>query len=210
MELLLLNGLDQRLLPPILPTLYNYFLHASNAPPDTILPTTFAKRSYPGLFCQFLTELSLLDYGLTVHYRPSELAFSQVLFYRLQIQNLDVTSKKNSPPPPSLDVYRAKSNAASRHIEDILQNGVFSNRLKYLARASRCSKGNMQQIMLGYVRLWRGVCRSNGTSASGLRGKFFECPALLREFQGWSALCSRVPCEQDILAIFKTQYNYEV
>jgi len=239
MEVLLLKTLQQRLLPPILPTFYNYFLHATHAPSDIILPNSITQRSYPGLFCQFLTELSLLDYGISIHYRPSEVALAQVLLFRLQIQNISKSPQQSRKPqpltthnpaslstakkvPPStvagtlLDVYRGRSEAALRHINAILSDGVFSSRLKYLARASRCSKGNVQTIMLGFIRMWRGFYKSNsdkrgrGSAAQGLWCKFLQSKSVVSEFEGLYELCTSVPVEHDVLRIFKTKYNYEV
>lgn len=226
MECLLLRELDCRLLAPISSTFSDYFLHTTAAPQDIVLPKDIKQRSYSGIFCQFLTELALLDYALSVNYRPSELALAQTLFYRLQITRINddfnpsPSSENKSPPLPpkkgsfhakqtaALGVYRMRSTQSSRQIDDILQHGIFSKRLKYLARATRCSKSNTQSVMLGYIRLWRAVCGAGQTQCSGLRNKYLG-KLVNAEFQGLKELIWRVPEERDILKIFKTKYNFE-
>jgi len=177
-ERILLNSLDFKLLPIIPTYFYQYFLSISGGSED----------SYSPLFCQFLTELCLLDYNISIDFLPSEVALSIVLLLRINIKY-------------HVSQLTLLQNISHRLLRSIKNDGVLcESLLNYLIENPK----RILRLTLGMTRLWRGLVF--GKRLEALLSKYCG-RGTLTVFPGFDELCKHVPDDKEILKHLQLKYE---
>ena len=161
MEILVLEALEFNMYPPVHSNFYNYFLDKfCNAQPDidyTALDRSrkaLSKRSYSALICQFITEMTLLDYRLSTQYMPSQIALSAVIISRVMLNKMI----KKDNLPEELKKSHLLASIDQREpglIESVKKEGVLTRELRVLVEEIGVEQ--MKICIVGMITLWRSI-----------------------------------------------------
>lgn len=205
MELILLQNLQFDLYPPVPASFFSHYLTLSSAAPDIDATPQDTKalplRTYSSLFCHFLTELTTLDYRLSVSWLISQISLCTVLLLRLIIKQL----LENKPffggdiLGHLVEHFLTKEQSL---VEDVKCYGVLSPELKLcMKQKDTSSNSEVINTMLGIRTLWRGVITQdpNRNDACMAVLEKFNRDTMLEIFPDLSYLCQRcIPSNQDI------------
>lgn len=162
MEILVLEALEFNMYPPVHSNFYNYFLDKfCNATPDidyTALDRSrkaLAKRSYSALICQFITEMTLLDYRLSIQFSPSQISLSAVIISRIMLKNM--MEGKNLPSElQKSNILKEISIREEGLLNSIKKEGALNKELRSLVE-SDIGMEQMRICMVGMITLWRSI-----------------------------------------------------
>ena len=162
MEILVLEALEFNMYPPVHSNFYNYFLDKfCNASPDIDYTAVdrsrkaLAKRSYSALICQFITEMTLLDYRLSIQFSPSQISLSAVIISRIMLKNM--MEGKNLPSElQKSNILKEINNREDGLLNSIKTEGALNRELKNLIEHDMGME-QMRICMVGMITLWRSI-----------------------------------------------------
>jgi len=165
MELMLLESLKFDLYPPTSSQFTNFYLHLSQSKPDCDVTSRslklITKRTYSSIFCELLSDMSLLDYRLSVCWKNSNSSFGIVVIYRLILSNLlNLANKRENPyahfkvdPKNYLKEIQTKE---PELLYNVQSQGVFNPQLTHIAK-TEFHHNNLRDCIIGILTLWRSV-----------------------------------------------------
>lgn len=202
MEIYILDALNFDLYPASPCGFFNHYLYYCCANPDidetSIDDKKMYLRSYSGIFCQFLNELTLLDYHLSVTIRPSTKSLAIVLLFRLIVQTLLKQSHQATKLFP-VDFFKKEPGL----LQNVEKHGIISPELATFVQNDHIvdKKHELVQITKGIVRLWREVIDSSNYQNVLLK---FCDTIYIRSFPDLAVLFTKcVPQEKHVDVIFE-------
>lgn len=164
MEMLVLKQLDFNIYSPTHSSFTNHYLHLSQAKPDIDMTANALEliihRTYSAMFCEILSEMTLLDYSLSVNWSVSHTSFVIVLLYRLILFNLffneDFKRKGVKDQGRYNSLKQILYNKEPNLIKNIQKHGVLNPKLSQIAK-SEFKHHDLQECLTGVMNLWRAV-----------------------------------------------------
>lgn len=203
LEQIILQELDFKLLPPLTQNFYTHYLINTGAGEDNDLPTTKQYRTYSALFCQFLCEMALLDYGLTIFYEPAEVAIAVVVLLRTCLNILLLKPKNNK------HLFLQIDKTEPSLLENIRDKGVVSEKIGGFIEDTGGDEpvNKIEDVVNGLVKLWKGILRQKPNpekeSITAILFKYTTTPSsFTSKFPSFKFLAMNPPREEQIKQVF--------
>lgn len=204
LEQIILQELDFKLLPPLTQNFYTHYLINTGAGEDNDLPNTKQYRTYSAIFCQFLSEMALLDYGLTIFYEPAEVAIAVVVLLRTCLNILLLKPKNNK------HLFLQIDKTEPSLLENIKNKGVISyNIVKFIEDTGGDDPVNkIEDVVNGLVKLWKGILRQKPNpqkeSITAILFKYTTTPSnFTSKFPSFKFLAMNPPREEQVKQVFE-------